>query len=364
MPYRLDIPGQVSVYQLRAIELVASLVPAGGAMVEVGSLFGRSSWAWGASVDPSVQVFCLDPWDTNAGVWQLELRHGVKYGLEQFVALTRDRPNIRPRAGYSPDSFLDWDLPIDLYYEDAVHTDPVLTRNLDFWTSKLKPNGIVCGDDYRPRFPDVREGAARLARRLGRALVVAENFWCLLPPESEVPKARDVAREIEAIHEEAMTSRRQQGPLISIGPKRRIPTVPESTRPAVNIQVANESLDPWLVHPSDGHSPAVSVSIFQAEQPTLSVAEELVPINVAMLAPDIPVNLDVHLPCDQLDPGTYRAVFGLLDADGRRVEVVSPETRDGVAFTIEAARTTRPQADGTAQGTAPAPQERNAASLD
>src|SRR4051794_9544102 len=84
MPYNLSIPGQVSEFQLRAIECVAALVPPGGHVVEVGSLFGCSSWAWARSVDPSVTVHCIDPWEKNEGVRLMEARYGVTYGVEQF----------------------------------------------------------------------------------------------------------------------------------------------------------------------------------------------------------------------------------------------------------------------------------------
>ncbi|NNF80508.1 MAG: hypothetical protein HKN05_20995, partial [Rhizobiales bacterium] len=156
MPYNLEIPGQVSETQLKAIELVASLVPKDGTVVEVGSLFGRSSWAWAKSVDPFVSVNCIDPWVGNEGVRGLEQQLGIKYGLEQFEEYTKDCENLTALKGFSPIDFQGWDKDIDLYYEDAVHNDPVLSQNLDFWTSKLKPEGIVCGDDYRPRFADVQ----------------------------------------------------------------------------------------------------------------------------------------------------------------------------------------------------------------
>src|SRR5271156_805044 len=113
MPYNLDIPGQVSLHQLKAIECVAALVPAGGNVVEVGSLFGCSSWAWAKSVDPSVTVHCFDPWVNTGGVKAMEAKHGIQYGLEQFLVHTRDCPNIVPHQGYSPKDFLTWDGPID-----------------------------------------------------------------------------------------------------------------------------------------------------------------------------------------------------------------------------------------------------------
>jgi hypothetical protein len=62
-----------------------------------------------------------------------------------------------------------------------VHTDPVLTRNLEFWAERVLPHGILCGHDYGDRFPDVQAAAHRLASKTGRPLQIMDTFWLLLP---------------------------------------------------------------------------------------------------------------------------------------------------------------------------------------
>ncbi|WP_254070717.1 class I SAM-dependent methyltransferase [Acidisphaera sp. L21] len=170
--------------EAEAIELVASLVPRHGVIAEIGSLLGRSSWIWAKSADPSVTVHCFDPWEqSGAGgnFGKLAHEHGQRFNNAQFLANTADCENIRAHQGYSPNDFLDWTVPVDLFFEDAVHADPVLSRNLEFWSSHLKPDGIACGHDYISRFPDVCRGANQLARRLGRSLRLIGSFWLLLP---------------------------------------------------------------------------------------------------------------------------------------------------------------------------------------
>lgn len=132
MPFNDNIPGQINRWQMRAIETIAAAVPKNGHMVEVGSLFGASSWAWAKSVDPSVTVHCVDPWENNKGVQPLEERHGIKYSLEQFQIFVADCDNIQAHKGYSPNDFDGWDKQIDLYYEDAVHTDPIIIAEFGF----------------------------------------------------------------------------------------------------------------------------------------------------------------------------------------------------------------------------------------
>lgn len=183
MPYNLEIPGQVDELQLKAIEVVAAAVPKDGHIVEVGSLFGRTSWAWAKSVHPSVTVHCIDPWAGNVGVRPFEEEHGIRYSLEQFLEYTSDCDNIVVHQGYSPRDFADWNLAIDLYYEDAVHVDPTFSANLAHWIERLTAQGIICGDDHRPRFPDIVYGVNRWSSTLNRPIRKVGNFWCLLPTD-------------------------------------------------------------------------------------------------------------------------------------------------------------------------------------
>jgi len=314
MPYNPSIPGQVSEHQLKAIEAVASLVPQNGKVVEVGSLFGSSSWTWAKSVDPSVTVYCIDPWEGNEGVRAMEARYGITYGIEQFKRHTADCPNIRPLQGYSPTNFLDWSDPIDLYYEDAVHVNPILARNLEFWSGKLKPGGIVCGDDYRPRFPDVRAGAEDLARRLGRDLIRVDFFWCLLPGEDALPGSAAAAERLRELGRESDVLKRGQGIVIAAGPRQPIPVVGVGESTVVPCRVANDGIDAW---PSEaGGRLGFGVRMVAANNPDEVLVESRVSLPVAQLQPDMPTDADLVLPTATLPPGSYRAVFDVLGPDG------------------------------------------------
>ena len=62
------------------------------------------------------------------------------------------------------------------------------------WGSKicdavvLAADGILCGHDYHPNFPDVCNGAARSANSLGRTLHVIGSLWYLLPASLEASR--------------------------------------------------------------------------------------------------------------------------------------------------------------------------------
>ncbi len=313
MPYNTKIPGQVSEFQLRAIEVVASLIPSGGRVVEVGSLFGRSSWAWAKSVDPTVTVHCIDPWEKNLGVRAMERRLGITYGLDSFLRFTKDCPNIEAHQGYSPKDFSDWTSEVDLYYEDAVHTDPMLARNLDFWTEKLRPTGIICGDDYRPRFPDVMAGAERLAERFQRRLLRVDFFWCLLPAETDLPGVNAVAAQLKAIADEALAAKRKEGLKLEFGYRIPIETAVAGEELAMPCRAVNNSVDAW---PHDsGESVTARLQIFPVGSPEAcrEITETLpaTPLNF-----DVPVDIDLRVPTAGLEAGEYRLLFDILDGSG------------------------------------------------
>ena len=50
----------------------------------------------------------------------------------------------------------DWVEPIDMYFEDAKHENPVLHSNIDFWIKHIKPNGFIVGHDYNDLYTDVK----------------------------------------------------------------------------------------------------------------------------------------------------------------------------------------------------------------
>lgn len=245
MPYRMDIPGQVSEAQLRAIEVVATLVPDSGCVVEIGSLFGRSSWAWSRSVPKTATVVCVDPWEGNQGAHAIGRDDGVEYGFQSFAKYTQDCNNIVPIRAFSPTGVA-WSRPIDCYYEDAVHTNPVLTHNIEFWTSFLRPTGIACGDDYRPRFPDVREAAERLALKLGRTLLVVDFFWCLLPNPDIVPGAAQVADQLRKIAAETVEAQRHVPAAVHISPLVPLPaSAPAGHAQTLKMRVTNDGAKDW-----------------------------------------------------------------------------------------------------------------------
>ncbi|WP_374550487.1 class I SAM-dependent methyltransferase [Sphingobium yanoikuyae] len=313
MPYNLNIPGQVNELQLQAIEVVASLVPDNGCVVEVGSLFGLTSWAWAKSVPQSAKVYCIDPWEANAGIRNMEKAFGITYGIEQFKKHLSDCDNVVPIQAYSPQGVADWDIPVDLYYEDAVHTDPILSANVDFWTAKLKPTGVVCGDDYRPRFRDVRRAAEKYAANVGRKLHTVGFFWCVLPDPELVPDAARVARVLEELGERSDEQDRLSfgGALPKIGPLVPIPgEVKAGNVETYRFRIENSGLTPWTG--GDGSQDINLVKrIFRDG---FIVEEEIVPTGVPSLNYDLSYDIPISFNFE-FEPGEHNIIEVGFDKD-------------------------------------------------
>ena len=178
---RADIPGQISPRELQRLVALAERVPAGGIVVELGSLYGRSSWHISQSCPPDATLFCIDPWEREEWIVNLvEMSQGAPpFGLDAFRQFTADCSNIVPIRGRSPDSLTGWHVPIDMYFDDSDHTNPTFKRNLEFWAPKVKPGGLLCGHDFTMRSPDVIVEVTALQQRLGTELVVVDTLWSL-----------------------------------------------------------------------------------------------------------------------------------------------------------------------------------------
>jgi hypothetical protein len=182
----LDIPGQVREAALDRLARLARLVPPNGCIVEIGSLFGLSSWTLAKNAHPSVTVYCIDPWVRESWMASIEASAGQTLSLEAFRKNVAGAHNIVPLPGYSPRDFMGWQRTVDLVFEDSVHSNPGLHATLAFWSQFVPRGGVVCGHDYRNEFPDVMTEADRLAMSLGTKIELVETLWSVTVPREGV----------------------------------------------------------------------------------------------------------------------------------------------------------------------------------
>jgi len=189
-----DIPGQIGWDGLLGLARCATMVPKGGVVVETGSLFGRSSYVWAMNIDPTAKVYCIDPWKREHWIVELvEKRQNVEmpFSIEAHEFYTKECRNITRIQGYSPDVVETWwSTPIDLYFDDSDHNEPGLSRNWDFWVPRVKPGGIICGDEYYPDYPDVLAKIRAYEKLWNTRANPTGLFWWMRKPAVCVPPLR------------------------------------------------------------------------------------------------------------------------------------------------------------------------------
>ena len=158
--YDLSIPGHMSEQDLIYIAEVAAQVPKNGVIVELGSYKGQSSYAWGASCDHSVNVYCIDifvPLDMTEPDF-----------FDDFTKNTSSLPNVTPIRGIAP-VLLDYPgYMIDVFFNDATHYHPYDWNNIQYFSQFIKPGGLLMGHDYSQEWPDVIDNVRRLEEELSQ----------------------------------------------------------------------------------------------------------------------------------------------------------------------------------------------------
>lgn len=174
MTYYLEVDGWMNEEELQIIERLAGYVSANGIIVEVGSYLGRSAVAWAASADPSVTVYCFDPF----------------YKWDEFVKNTEQFTNIIPVKGLVPsESAYEDPRKIDMFFIDANHSNPNDWEIISHFLPFIKPNGYIIGHDYTTYravrgldFPDVNLNVHRLEEMFDQKARVNNRLWWLKKP--------------------------------------------------------------------------------------------------------------------------------------------------------------------------------------
>ncbi len=100
--------------------------------------------------NPNLHLYCVDAWTAYEGY---RLNH--QRGMDQYFAeaTKRMKPfNCTLIRKFSIDAARDFeDRSLDFVYIDAAHDFVNVVNDLDVWTKKVRPGGLICGHDYIKR---------------------------------------------------------------------------------------------------------------------------------------------------------------------------------------------------------------------
>lgn len=157
------LSGLVSTEVGEKLAELAAAVPAGQAIVEVGSFRGKSTCylAAGAKDGNGARVFAVDAWDLDGNVTG---RFGfaetsTRETFDAQVRAMRLAGRVTALQGFSVDVAAAWDgPPIGLLFIDGDHSAGAVRADFAAWSPHLAPAAVVVFDDYgTPKNPGVRE---------------------------------------------------------------------------------------------------------------------------------------------------------------------------------------------------------------
>ncbi|MDT8857568.1 class I SAM-dependent methyltransferase [Paracoccaceae bacterium Fryx2] len=133
-------------------KLLESL-PKGGVVAEIGVWEGNFSQRILEICQPA-ELHLIDPWMYmpefgNTGFGRKKNEHLMEEKYQAVVALFAGNPVVKIHRATSadamnalPDGSLDW------VYIDGNHNDPFISDDIALCLKKVKPNGIIAGDDF------------------------------------------------------------------------------------------------------------------------------------------------------------------------------------------------------------------------
>ncbi len=162
-----SIPGWLKISDARLLYAMAHHGPGRGAIVEIGSAWGKSTIALarGSKRARREPVHAIDP--HTGDPWYLA---ETSTDGESFSSLAGFRDNIRrfqvedwviPIVATSMEAAETADIgPIRLLYIDGLHTYEGISADIETWVPRVIPGGLIVFDDYSNRNPGVGVRAA------------------------------------------------------------------------------------------------------------------------------------------------------------------------------------------------------------
>ncbi|MFN4172521.1 MAG: class I SAM-dependent methyltransferase [Pseudorhodobacter sp.] len=128
-------------------------MPKGAKVAEIGVWEGNFSRRILEICEPA-ELHLIDPWlyqpeFGNTGFGRKKNEHLMEVKYQDVVAAFKDDPRVRIQRATSedalsalPDGSLDW------VYIDGNHNEPFVGNDLALCLQKVKPDGIITGDDF------------------------------------------------------------------------------------------------------------------------------------------------------------------------------------------------------------------------
>ena len=185
---------------LTATSRAITSLPAGSAVVEVGSFCGRATVVLGGvvkSLGAESLVYAIDRHDGRVGA----LDQGIRVTRPTLDIFQRNigenglRAVVRTVQNDSAD--VAWDMPIGMLLIDGLHDYPSVARDFQHFEKWLLPGGFVAFHDYADYFPGVKRFVDELLlTERYQKVQCARSLMVLAKKQAADDRPLDVARKI------------------------------------------------------------------------------------------------------------------------------------------------------------------------
>lgn len=171
-----NVPGLIRTKDGDFLAELASTVPDGQCIVEIGSFTGKSTCylAKGSARSKDVMVFSVDPWDlldhpiSGSGLDICATRAEAEALFHENVGRCGFKKRVTAVKGFSADVAETWPSelrpPIGMLYIDGNHSLSGVTRDIEAWGHQVDTDGFMVFDDYQ-----VAKSVTRAVDRLAAA---------------------------------------------------------------------------------------------------------------------------------------------------------------------------------------------------
>lgn len=154
----------------RHLGWLASQVPDNGLIVEIGTLYGRSTSFMAVGAKESVRIYAIDCWEGPH-------YHRMIQAVEYFTKLDLMK-KIKIIKGYSADVAKSFKGSIDMLYIDGDHAYESVKTDYKKWYPFLKKGGIIAFHDHiLPKFPGVVKFVSETASKENEFIAQVEKVW-------------------------------------------------------------------------------------------------------------------------------------------------------------------------------------------
>jgi len=167
---------------------VANLFPSGSVFVEVGSWKGKSAAYMAvelANVNKDIKFFCVDTWQgsaEHADSHRQELPQLYDIFLNNMKPLEKYYTPMKISSLEAAGKFADASL--DFVFIDASHEYQDVLNDIAAWWPKVKPGGILAGDDFSSSWP----GVVQAVKESFESFEILDCCWVVNKPALTTPK--------------------------------------------------------------------------------------------------------------------------------------------------------------------------------